>query len=217
MCRRGDGRRDRIMNWTTAGLVSWLVVCVGGGALVGMVTAGGDSAWYQALVKPTWTPPGWIFGPVWTLLYAAMALAAWRVWRRGGWTARAIPLSRGHRVSGHPRESGIALRQCVQTPADLVARNGSVHDIVAESEHVIEFRLREAADRNDGQVRPRCDARPRGEKDPHLRNVGYSLPQLGDGSLVERFRIVDHQKRRLVGLEPCTDDTIPQVRNTFGP
>ena len=93
MCRRGGGRRDRIMNRTTAGLVSWLVVCVGGGALVGMVTAGGDSAWYQALAKPTWTPPSWIFGPVWTLLYAAMALAAWRVWRRGGWTARAVPLS----------------------------------------------------------------------------------------------------------------------------
>lgn len=73
--------------------MSWLVVCVGGGALVGMVTAGGDSAWYQALEKPTWTPPSWIFGPMWTLLYVAMALAAWRVWRRGGWVTRAAPLS----------------------------------------------------------------------------------------------------------------------------
>ncbi|MDA1185625.1 MAG: tryptophan-rich sensory protein [Acidobacteria bacterium] len=81
------------MKKTTAGLLSWLAICVGGGALVGMVTAGGDSPWYQVLDKPTWTPPGWIFGPVWTLLYMAMALAAWRVWRRGGWTTHAVPLA----------------------------------------------------------------------------------------------------------------------------
>ncbi len=38
-------------------------------------------AWYDILVKPSWTPPGWIFPPVWTTLYAAMAFAAWLVWR----------------------------------------------------------------------------------------------------------------------------------------
>jgi translocator protein len=64
-------------------LAAWLVVCVGGGALVGFATAGGDSAWYQSLVKPSWTPPGVVFAPVWTVLYAAMAVAAWRVGRRG--------------------------------------------------------------------------------------------------------------------------------------
>jgi translocator protein len=41
-------------------------------------------AWYQTLVKPDWNPPLWIFGPVWTLLYLSMAVAAWQVWRRGG-------------------------------------------------------------------------------------------------------------------------------------
>jgi tryptophan-rich sensory protein len=39
--------------------------------------------WYAGIVKPTWTPPGWIFGPVWTLLYILMAVAAWLVWREG--------------------------------------------------------------------------------------------------------------------------------------
>jgi tryptophan-rich sensory protein len=34
------------------------------------------------LAKPAWTPPGWVFGPAWTLLYMLMALAAWQVWRR---------------------------------------------------------------------------------------------------------------------------------------
>lgn len=36
--------------------------------------------WYPQLRKPSWTPPAWVFGPVWTLLYLSMALAAWRVW-----------------------------------------------------------------------------------------------------------------------------------------
>ena len=39
-------------------------------------------AWYQGLVKPALTPPGWVFGPVWTVLYAAMGVSAWLVWRQ---------------------------------------------------------------------------------------------------------------------------------------
>ena len=39
-------------------------------------------AWYDGLAKPPWNPPGWLFGPVWTVLYAGMAIAAWRVWQR---------------------------------------------------------------------------------------------------------------------------------------
>lgn len=41
--------------------------------------------WYAALNKPAWNPPAWIFGPVWTFLYLLMAVAAWMVWKRGGW------------------------------------------------------------------------------------------------------------------------------------
>lgn len=75
------------------GLALWVALCVGGGAMIGIVTAGGDSAWYQTLDKPSWTPPGWVFSPVWTALYAAMGVAAWRVWRRGGWSVQRAPLA----------------------------------------------------------------------------------------------------------------------------
>ena len=40
--------------------------------------------WYASLAKPAWTPPTWVFGPAWTILYAMMAVAAWRLWRRLG-------------------------------------------------------------------------------------------------------------------------------------
>ena len=41
-------------------------------------------AWYQALIKPAWTPPNWLFGPVWTVLYVMIAIAGWLVWREQG-------------------------------------------------------------------------------------------------------------------------------------
>jgi tryptophan-rich sensory protein len=39
--------------------------------------------WYYALRKPDWTPPPWVFGPVWSILYLLMALAMWKVWLSG--------------------------------------------------------------------------------------------------------------------------------------
>lgn len=66
-------------------LAGWLMLCVGGGAFIGLVSNGGESAWYASLNTPAWNPPTWLFAPVWTTLYALMAVAAWRVWRRGGW------------------------------------------------------------------------------------------------------------------------------------
>ena len=44
--------------------------------------------WYAGMVKPSWNPPDWLFGPVWTLLYLLMAVAAWRVWLRAAGSVR---------------------------------------------------------------------------------------------------------------------------------
>jgi benzodiazapine receptor len=49
--------------------------------------------WYFALTKPAWTPPNWIFAPVWTLLYLMMAVAAWWVWKVRGFSGAGFALT----------------------------------------------------------------------------------------------------------------------------
>ena len=62
------------------GLIVSLALCFAAAAVGGIATAGGLRSWYPGLRKPSWTPPNRIFGPVWTVLYAAMGVAAWLVW-----------------------------------------------------------------------------------------------------------------------------------------
>lgn len=45
-------------------------------------------SWYDSLNRPAWTPPSWVFGPVWSVLYLLMGIAAWRVWARHGFRDR---------------------------------------------------------------------------------------------------------------------------------
>lgn len=70
-------------------LADWLLLCFAAASL-GAVYMPGE--WYAALRKPSWNPAGWIFGPVWTALYLMMAVAAWLVWRQGGWGKQRKPL-----------------------------------------------------------------------------------------------------------------------------
>ncbi|MES2014685.1 MAG: TspO/MBR family protein [Patescibacteria group bacterium] len=64
-------------------LVVSLLLVYGAAFLGTYFTVGAIDSWYATLVRPTFAPPNWIFAPVWTLLYALMAIAAWRVY--GKW------------------------------------------------------------------------------------------------------------------------------------
>ncbi len=65
------------------GLVVFLAICLAAAGIGGLVTTPNIAVWYAGLVKPSWTPPNWVFGPVWSVLYLCMAVAAWLVWRKG--------------------------------------------------------------------------------------------------------------------------------------
>jgi len=71
--------RHRLLD--LAGLAFFVALCLGIGALAAGVVATSVHSWYADLVKPSFAPPNAVFGPVWTVLYVMMAVAAWRVWR----------------------------------------------------------------------------------------------------------------------------------------
>ena len=73
-------------------LILCILVCVGAAGIGSLLTTPAVSPWYASLRKPSWTPPNWLFGPVWTILFLAMAIAAWLVWRKVGLTAAPMQL-----------------------------------------------------------------------------------------------------------------------------
>jgi tryptophan-rich sensory protein len=74
-----------------------LAACVAGplavGAVAGIATSSGMDGWYQSLRKPAFNPPGWVFGPVWTTLYALMGLGLFLVWRSPRGPGRRLALA----------------------------------------------------------------------------------------------------------------------------
>jgi tryptophan-rich sensory protein len=85
---------DRIPSPTAQilALVVWLAV-VFAAAAVGAVASAQAASFYGGLVQPPWAPPPWLFGPVWTVLYTLMGIAAWLVWRDGGFRENRTALS----------------------------------------------------------------------------------------------------------------------------
>jgi tryptophan-rich sensory protein len=65
-------------------LFGFLATCYAVAGAGGLLTGEGVTSWYPTITKPTWNPPNTVFGPVWSTLFTAMAVAAWLVWRRTG-------------------------------------------------------------------------------------------------------------------------------------
>lgn len=76
----------------TFGLVGWLILSFAV-STVGAIASVQAKSFYGQLIQPEWAPPASIFGPVWTVLFAMMAVAAWLVWRSGGVRANRFALS----------------------------------------------------------------------------------------------------------------------------
>jgi tryptophan-rich sensory protein len=75
--------RPRSTTQQVFGLVGWLLTAFAAAAVGGFASANAGG-FYTELVRPAWAPPGWLFGPVWSALYALMGIAAWLVWRARG-------------------------------------------------------------------------------------------------------------------------------------
>ena len=73
------------------GLAGWLALTFLAAA-IGAFASAQAGAFYGQLVRPSWAPPGWLFGPVWSALYVLMAVAAWLVWRQSSRGSVAIAL-----------------------------------------------------------------------------------------------------------------------------
>lgn len=64
-------------------LVICIAVCLGAGMIGSLFTQQSVSSWYTTLQKPAFSPPNWLFAPVWTLLYILMGIAVFMVWHKG--------------------------------------------------------------------------------------------------------------------------------------
>lgn len=82
----GSGLEGKSSLAVRLGLLYWLIPC-GLALFIGGLFR--PDEWYQTLAKPFFTPPNWLFAPVWTLLYIMIAISAWLVWRPQGFKGSA--------------------------------------------------------------------------------------------------------------------------------
>lgn len=68
------------MRWIA--LVGFVTLNFLAAAVGGWLSAGAVGGWYRTILKPEWSPPDWVFGPVWTTLYVMIGVAGWHVWQR---------------------------------------------------------------------------------------------------------------------------------------
>lgn len=63
-------------------LLASLVLPLASGSLAGLFTAGAIPGWYETLNRPSFNPPNWVFGPVWTTLYFLMGISLFMIWKQ---------------------------------------------------------------------------------------------------------------------------------------
>ena len=80
-------RSSRTGDWLA--LIAWIALPLAAGWVGSRTT---DPGWYRALDRPNWAPPSYLFGPVWSVLYLLMGVAAWLVWRRAGFAGAGVAL-----------------------------------------------------------------------------------------------------------------------------
>lgn len=74
-------------------LVGFLLAAFAAAAVGQFFSVDAVRNWYPTLAKPNWTPPAWVFGPVWTVLYCMMGVAGFLVWKRGGFAAARVAMA----------------------------------------------------------------------------------------------------------------------------
>lgn len=74
-------------------LVYFILICLLIGLFGSFWTKGAVSTWYPTLTKPSWTPPDWVFGPVWSSLYIMIAVSGWLIYRSDPSHKRTVALT----------------------------------------------------------------------------------------------------------------------------
>ena len=77
-----NGQMDRSVFYQALGLALFIAICFAAAGIGSWFTSASVATWYQTLQRPAYNPPDWVFGPVWSVLYLSMAIAAWLVWHR---------------------------------------------------------------------------------------------------------------------------------------
>ena len=88
MARRGAGA---LQGSSILGLLGWIAITAAAAA-AGSIAAANSREFYASLQRPAWAPPGWVFGPVWSVLYLLMAVAAWMVWQARNFVGARVAL-----------------------------------------------------------------------------------------------------------------------------
>lgn len=81
--KKKSSKEVRTIRFNPVHLVAWILLCETAGIIGGFFTAPAIPTWYAGLAKPWFSPPNWLFAPVWTTLYALMGVSAYRIWRLG--------------------------------------------------------------------------------------------------------------------------------------